>query len=178
MPRYRNGHRDPSAPVDGVFLLRPESAPDEILARIEIQCALEGLAARWAAERGASTAQLELPRACLDEIDDVVKSPRLSAAGFARFLDLNNRFHRLVLGLTHCRTLRLYVEDEPATIFSLPKVARILSSDPARLHALLIIEQDQHHRIIEAIETGMGARAESLVREHASLGRRHLIELP
>jgi len=96
---------------------------------------------------------------------------------FCAVLDLNNRFHRLMLELTHCRTLRLYVEDDPATIFSLLKVQRILSSDPARLHALLIIEQDQHHRIIEAIEAGMGARAEILVREHASMGRRHLIEL-
>ena len=55
-----------------------------------------------------------------------------------------------------------------------PEVTRLMTSNPARLQAFLLIEQDQHHRIVEAVESGMGARAESLVREHGRLARRHL----
>jgi GntR family transcriptional regulator, vanillate catabolism transcriptional regulator len=148
-----------------------------ILARVEIQSALEGLAARWAAERGISATQLESAHDCLAAIDELIEAPELSADSLAQFLALNARFHGLVVEAVQCRTLNQHAEDAPPNILALPRVSQVLASDPAKLRTVLIIEQDQHHRILEAIQTGMGARAESLVREHSLLSKRHLLEV-
>jgi GntR family transcriptional regulator of vanillate catabolism len=149
----------------------------EVFERMEVQGALESLGARWAAERGVSGDQAKPVRDCLREMDRLLPRANNSPAALMQFVRLNNLFHRSLLELAHCPTLSRYAEEEPATIFMIPEVKRIMLSDPKRLSALLVIEQDQHHRIIEAVETGMGARAESLFREHARLARRHLIGL-
>ena len=153
-----------------------QGALHDMLVQLEIQGALEGLAARWAAERGISDPQLESVRDCLSSIDILIGASKLSAQALAQFLVLNDRFHGLVVDAVQCRTLSQYAERPPKSVFAHPRVIQIFASDPERLHAVLIIEQDQHHRIIEAIQNGTGARAESLVREHFLLCRRHLFD--
>jgi GntR family transcriptional regulator of vanillate catabolism len=148
-----------------------------VLARIEIQGALEGLAVRWAAERGISALQREYVRNCLASIDDLIGASERSAEMLTQFLALNAKFHRLMTDVVQCPTLSQHVEKEPVTVFGLPRVSQMLASNPSKLHAVLTIEQDQHYRIVEAIETGMGARAEGLVREHSLLARRHLLDI-
>lgn len=150
---------------------------DVVFAAIEIQGALEGLSARWAAERGTSQAQLDLPRGCLAEIESLLNEPGSSPGGIARYAHLNAAFHRSVAGLSCCKTLSRHTGQEFVDVFALPDVRRILLANPPRMTALLLIEQDQHHRIVEAIEAGLGAVAESLVREHARLPRRYLTPL-
>jgi GntR family transcriptional regulator of vanillate catabolism len=39
---------------------------------------------------------------------------------------------------------------------------------------MLVVAQDQHRQVLEAIASGEGARAESIMREHARLARRNL----
>jgi GntR family transcriptional regulator of vanillate catabolism len=39
---------------------------------------------------------------------------------------------------------------------------------------ILIVAQDQHRSVVEAIENREGERAESIMREHARLARRNL----
>jgi GntR family transcriptional regulator of vanillate catabolism len=167
----------PNLQIDGGPSRRRNGDLQDILARVEIQSALEGLAARWAAERGISAAQLESVQDCLASIDELIGSTELSADSLAQFLALNARFHGLVVEAVQCRTLNQHAEDAPPNILALPRVSQVLASDPAKLRTVLIIEQDQHHRILEAIQTGMGARAESLVREHSLLSKRHLLDV-
>jgi GntR family transcriptional regulator of vanillate catabolism len=150
---------------------------EEVLERIEVQSALEGLGARWAAERGISPAQASAVRACLSEIDALLQTANASVAALLEYARLDRLFHRSVLELAHCDTLSRYTEAEAATVLTVPGVARLMTSNPERLQAFLLIEQDQHHRIVEAVESGMGSRAESLVREHGRLARRHLTAL-
>jgi GntR family transcriptional regulator, vanillate catabolism transcriptional regulator len=171
-PEQQSSLRAPTAPLPVVA-----DRLEKVLDRIEVQSALEGLGARWAAERGISPVQAQPARDCLIEIDRLLGQTQAGPAGLMQYVRLDNLFHRAVLELAQCATLSRYADEEPATIFSIPEVTRAMLSNPARLNALLVIEQDQHHRIIEAVEAGMGARAESLVREHARLARRHLIEL-
>ena len=147
----------------------------DMLVRLEIYGALEGLAARWAAERGISAVQLGAVQDCLKSIDDLIRVSKLSTGSLAQFLVLNARFHGLVMEAVQCRTLSQYAEKPPQSFFAHPRAYQIWASDPKKLHAALIIEQDQHHGIIEAIQNGMGARAENLVREHFLLGRRQLL---
>jgi GntR family transcriptional regulator of vanillate catabolism len=149
---------------------------DAMLARMEVQGALEGLAARWAAERGITASEAKPVRDCLSEIDALLQQ-QISFAGLMQYVRLNTLFHRSVLDLAGCATLSGYSEDEPASVFAITDVTQTMLSNPERLNRLLVIEQDQHHRILDAVESGMGARAESLVREHAQLARRHLIAL-
>jgi GntR family transcriptional regulator, vanillate catabolism transcriptional regulator len=150
---------------------------EEVLERIEVQSALEGLGARWAAERGISPAQARAVRACLREIDALLQTANASVAALLEYVRLDRLFHRSVLELAHCDTLSRYTEAEAATVLTVPEVTRLMTSNPERLQAFLLIEQDQHHRIVEAVESRMGARAESLVREHGRLARRHMTAL-
>jgi GntR family transcriptional regulator of vanillate catabolism len=149
----------------------------DVLVEIEIASALEGLSARWAAERGTSAAQLSSVRLHLAEIESLLGNGSVSAGGLARFALLNCAFHRSVADLACSTTLTRHTGPEPVDIFTRPEVRKLFLADPARISALLLIEQDEHHRIVEAIEAGRGARAESLVREHALLARRHLAGL-
>ena len=168
----------PNGPEPNLASL-PAQSTDElgaVLERMEVQGALEGLAARWAAERGITASEAKPVRDCLSEIDALLQQ-QISLAGLMQYARLNTLFHRAVLELAGCATLSRYSEDEPASVFAISDVMQTMLSHPERLNRLLLIEQDQHHRILDAVESGMGARAESLVREHAQLARRHLIAL-
>ena len=39
---------------------------------------------------------------------------------------------------------------------------------------MLIVAQDQHHQVLQAIERREGARAEAIMREHSRLAQRNL----
>jgi GntR family transcriptional regulator, vanillate catabolism transcriptional regulator len=39
---------------------------------------------------------------------------------------------------------------------------------------MILLGQEQHHAILEAVERGQGTRAEAVAREHAQLSRRNL----
>src|SRR5215510_7411585 len=117
---------DPKLPVNG-GPSRPRNRDlQNILARIEIQSALEGLAARWAAERGISAAQLESVQDCLASIDELIGATELSANSLAQFLALNARFHGLVTEAVQCRTLTQHAEDAAPNILALPRVSQVL----------------------------------------------------
>jgi GntR family transcriptional regulator, vanillate catabolism transcriptional regulator len=173
---FLDDDRDASPPITQEVRARTgDDALHDLLVSLEIYGALEGLAARWAAERGISALQLGAVQDCLKSIDDLIRVFKFSNGSLAQFLVLNARFHGLVMEAVQCRTLTQYTEKPPQSFFAHPRANQIWASDPKKLHAVLIIEQDQHHAIIEAIENGMGARAESLVREHFLLGRRQLL---
>jgi GntR family transcriptional regulator of vanillate catabolism len=146
-----------------------------VIAQIEIQSALEGLSARWAAERGASAEHLAAMRECLGEIEDLLAERDVSDAGITRYARLNTTFHRSLSEVSRSAILNRHASDDLVTLFAMPQVRRALVLNPAQAATLMLIEQDQHHRIVEAIERGLGTSAENLVREHAWLPRRHLV---
>ena len=49
-----------------------------------------------------------------------------------------------------------------------------LHDDEARRRDMLVIAQDQHLQVLDAIEAGEGSRAEALMREHSRIARRNL----
>ena len=65
----------------------------EVFEAIEIRGTLEGLAARLAAEHGASRTDLRNAAECLDEIDEVVRHERIEI-DLPQYVELNARFHR------------------------------------------------------------------------------------
>src|SRR5512140_1906969 len=76
----------------GGFMVKAFSERD-IVDSIEMRGTLEGLAARFAAERGVSVRDLEPLKQCLDEIDSLVRQEPISVEAFSAYVALNARFH-------------------------------------------------------------------------------------
>jgi GntR family transcriptional regulator of vanillate catabolism len=72
----------------------------DILDSIELRGTLEGLAARFAAERGVSSRDLEPLKECLNEIDGLVRQEPISMEAFSSYVALNARFHVLLAELS------------------------------------------------------------------------------
>jgi GntR family transcriptional regulator of vanillate catabolism len=163
--------------VDGIpsggFAVRAFSEAD-VFDAIEIRGTLEGLAARFAAERGVAAGRLSAVRDCLVELDELVNRPRISAEVFDAYVTLNARFHALLTDLADSPALARHIERAVAAPFASPNSFVLAQSLTPAARTVLIVAQEQHRAVIEAIEQREGARAEALMREHAKVAARNL----
>lgn len=134
----------------------------------DVRGALEGTAARLAAEgrhRPAELDRLRRIRDRLEELDDV--TPRT----LDFYMDCNESFHDAILDLSHSPLLKRMV----AKLNTQPFVslnAMAFSTPTLDMSSRTLATAQAHHRaLVDAIENGDGAAAESLAREHARLGR-------
>lgn len=141
---------------------------------IEIRGALEGLAARLAAERGFTAAGLERLKDILQRIDQLVARPAISDDEYATYVDLNEAFHAAVVEMADSPTLAEQLGRSYALPFASPSGFVMAQSDQPEARTMLIVAQEHHRGVVEAIEAREGARAEALMREHARLARRNL----
>ena len=72
----------------------------DILDSIELRGTLEGLAARFAAERGVSARSLEPLKECLADLDQLVRQDPISVEAFSAYVTMNARFHALLTELS------------------------------------------------------------------------------
>lgn len=156
----------------GGFAVRSFSQQD-VFDAIEIRGALEGLAARLAAERG-STARLGPLHACLQQLDELVGLGIHTEEGFAGYVSTNARFHALVVDLAESPTLKRQIDRVVSLPFAYPSAFVMAQALMPESHQIMMVAQDQHHCIVEAIAGREGARAEALMREHARLAERNL----
>jgi GntR family transcriptional regulator, vanillate catabolism transcriptional regulator len=159
--------------ASGGYVVRAFSERDAIDA-IEIRGSLEGLAARLAAERGVTPMQLAPLRLCLDEIDEVIEDAATSITAFSQYVSLNARFHAELMALADSRTLERQIERVIALPFASPSAFIMMQSAVPHARLILTVAQDQHRVVTQAIAAREGARAESLMREHARLAIRNL----
>ncbi|KWV58122.1 GntR family transcriptional regulator [Bradyrhizobium macuxiense] len=157
----------------GGFTVKGFSERD-VLDSIELRGALEGLAARFAAERGVSSRDLEPLKGCLDEIDSLVQRDRISIEAFSSYVTLNARFHVLLTELSRSPSLIRQIDRASALPFASPSGFVMTQSELPQAHETLLIAQDQHRVVVDAIENREGARAEAIMREHARLASRNL----
>jgi GntR family transcriptional regulator of vanillate catabolism len=141
---------------------------------IEIRGAMEGLAARLAAERGAGRGALDDLASCLDEIDGLMARPELSLDDFSNYVRLNARFHTELVALADSPLVARQVERAAALPFASPSGFVMAQSQLPQARAILTIAQDHHRCVLRAIENREGARAEALMHEHARLAHRNL----
>ena len=146
----------------------------DILDAIELRGMHEGLAARFAAERGISAIGLQNLRDLLARLDDVVEGIAAGRPVFEAYVDLNARFHRELVALSESRVVERQVERIVALPFASPSAFAIVQADQPDARKIIVIAQDQHHAIVEAISQREGARAEALMREHSRLAVRNL----
>jgi GntR family transcriptional regulator of vanillate catabolism len=157
----------------GGFMVKAFSERD-IVDSIEIRGTLEGLAARFAAERGVSVRDLEPLKECLTEIDVLVRQDPISVEAFSAYVALNARFHALLTELSRSPPLIRQIDRASALPFASPSGFVMAQSALPEAHQILLIAQDQHRVVIDAIENREGARAEAVMREHARLAARNL----
>lgn len=157
----------------GGFMVKAFSERD-ILDSIELRGTMEGLAARLAAERGASVRQLEPLKQCLSDIDELVRQDPISVDAFSAYVALNARFHALLNELCGSAPVMRQIDRVAALPFASPSAFVMAQSGLPEAHQILLIAQDHHRAAIDAIENREGARAEAVMREHARLAVRNL----
>ncbi|WP_341914730.1 GntR family transcriptional regulator [Polaromonas sp. YR568] len=161
--------------VNGGYAVRTFSERD-VSEAIELRGTLEGLSARLAAERGVAAAVLAEARACFGQIDGVLSQPALDDEAFLRYVTLNQRFHNLLSEMAASTVIARELERVVALPFASPSGFVVAQANSPQARDMLIVAQDQHRQVLDAIERREGARAEAIMREHSRLAQRNLLE--
>ena len=150
----------------GGFTVREFSHAD-ICDAIELRGTLEGLAARMAAERGANAALAREAQDCVQQLDEVLAPPQLSAAAFSRYVKLNGQLHGLLAQMSGSPLVQRQIERACMLPFASPSSFVMVHTTGTRARDRLVIAHEQHHAVLDAVARREGARAEALMREHA-----------
>lgn len=160
---------------NGGFAVRTFSEAD-VSDAIELRGTVEGLAARLAAERGVPAAALAEARGCLAQIDAVLSRPALDDEAFLRYVTLNQAFHNLLSDMAGSAVIARELERVVSLPFASPSGFVVVQADSPQARDMLVVAQDQHRRVLDAIDRREGARAEAIMREHARIAQRNLRE--
>lgn len=144
---------------------------------IEVRGTLEGLAARMAAERGVGGGLLAEAADCLARIDDLLAQPELTESCFADYVVQNGRFHATLAEMAASELVRRQIERACTLPFASPNAFVLQRATGPRARDVLVVAQDQHRCLLDAIRRREGARAESIAREHARIAQHNLGEV-
>ncbi len=140
---------------------------------IDVRGALEGMAARFAAERLESVAELSEIRACTQRIDRLLQRWR-GIDSFAPYIILNGQFHEQVLKLAKSPMVWRSAQRAFALPFASPNSFVLTLAERKEGREILTTSQIHHRTILDAIANREVARAEAAAREHARLARTSL----
>jgi GntR family transcriptional regulator of vanillate catabolism len=155
----------------GGFVVR-EFTRSDIDDAIELRGVLEGTAARLAAERLESDAELEPMRALCRELDEAVRNPGMGT--FIEYLRLNQEFHVAFHELAKSPQLTRALEHVLALPFAPPSALVMVHAALPGSWEVFFVAQHQHVALVEAISSREGAWAEAIAREHARIARLNL----
>jgi GntR family transcriptional regulator of vanillate catabolism len=139
---------------------------------VELRGVLEGTAARFAAERGATRRDIRALRVINDEIEPLVK--REDYESFEGYMDLNERFHARMLAIARSPLLERALQGIVSLPFGGVNAMVLTEAELPESRRILVIAHRHHDGMIEAIEARQSARAESLAREHARIALTNL----
>jgi len=148
------------------YLVRSFS-PQDVLDAIETRGLLEGLAARRIAERGAKPELIRSLTECLSQGDAILAKRRFESTDEQRYSEMNGRFHTLIVEGAASRIFADTLARNDHVPFASAR-AVAFSRDLAELLPILNYAHRQHHAIVQALENRESARAEALMREHAT----------
>jgi len=154
----------------GGFVVRDFTAAD-IADAIELRGVLEGTAARMAAERWVGNRTLAPLRDAVAAMDALMAN---GLEDFALYVAENERFHTGLLILAASPMLSRAMAQATALPFASPSAFVRAQAELEERRRVLVIAQDQHRCILDAIVARESGRAEALAREHARLARRNL----
>jgi len=160
---------------NGGYAVRTFSERD-VAEAIELRGTIEGMAVRLAAERGVAPVVLAEAHECLRQIDDLLREAALNDDAFSRYVVLNERFHNLLGELSGSSFMGRELERVGSLPFASPSGFVVVQANSPQARDMLIVAQDQHCQVLDAIENREGARAEAIMREHSRLAQRNLRE--
>ncbi len=136
--------------------------PDRLISIFNIRAALEGLAAREAAERGMDDTALAEFRVALVQGDRIMRVGHLRDVDRTVFGEVNAKIHEAILRAADNRMLK----DMIRMCHNMPIFSdrNVLWND----YDWVRRSHDDHHRIFDAIASRDAARAEQLMREHVN----------
>jgi len=143
---------------------------------IALRGMLEGLAARLAAERGCLDKQLAQAHALLVPIDALLASTQLDEAAFGDYVSLNEAFHAWLMETAASDVVRREWERVVGLPFASPSGFVLSQAHSPQARDRLVVAQDQHKQVLEAIASREGSRAEAIMREHSRLAQRNLTD--
>ena len=158
----------------GGYAVRTFSGTD-VADAIELRGTMEGLAARLAAERGVAPDVMAEAQACLDAIDATLAPPTLDDEGFSRYVALNAQFHSLLSRMMGSDAIARELDRIKRLPFASPSAFVVVETGSPQARDMLVVAQDQHRQVLDAIGRREGARAEALMREHSRITRRNLL---
>ncbi|MET0720753.1 MAG: GntR family transcriptional regulator, partial [Tardiphaga sp.] len=135
---------------------------DAIVDAYEIRASLEGVAARFAAERGLSAEERAIVEQSLVAGDKLLERGSFEDGDLTTYRGINGDFHETLLGAARNRMLAEMIRIcHHVPMSSSRNIVAFEHRDVRRRH-------DDHHRIYEAIMAREPYRAEILMREHVS----------
>jgi GntR family transcriptional regulator of vanillate catabolism len=155
----------------GGFAVR-SFAYSDVVDTIELRGLLEGTAARLAAERGASKPLLTQIEKTVSRLDDCFDRADQDV-DFALYSELNTEFHLLLSQLSGSTVIEREIERVTRLPFASPSAFLPSHGRMGGDRKTLMMAQEQHRAIVEAIQRREGARAEALAREHAHTAKRN-----
>ncbi|EJE54305.1 transcriptional regulator [Acidovorax sp. CF316] len=158
----------------GGYAVRTFSETD-VADAIELRGTMEGLAARLAAERGVAADMMAETEQCLDEIDTVLAPRSLDDEGFSAYVALNARFHHLLSRMVGSDVIVRELDRVKGLPFASPSAFVVVQTHSPAARDMLVVAQDQHRQVLDAIGRREGARAEAIMREHSRITRRNLL---
>jgi GntR family transcriptional regulator of vanillate catabolism len=112
-------------------------------------------------------------RALIDRMDVEVHSSD-NEGSFLRYTKLNESFHAYFLQAARSPVLTRAVEGMVALPFASASAFVLAQGELPESREILLLAQQQHRAIVDAIERREGARGEALGREHARIAIRNL----
>ncbi|MES2536666.1 MAG: GntR family transcriptional regulator [Pseudomonadota bacterium] len=144
---------------------------DDVLGAIDVRGVLEGLAARIVAEKGVSEALGGALRQCLAIGDGIFSKPSLLPGDEALYVEMNRRFHALILEAAGNQALsNILVLNDRLPFAAASAVAFDKSGADWHFKTLSHAHQ-QHHAIVDALEARESVRAEALMAEHTNASK-------
>jgi GntR family transcriptional regulator of vanillate catabolism len=148
------------------FVVRSFTAAD-ITDAIDLRAVLEGMAVRRVAEQGTTKGFSREMRACLEDGDAIFAKRCVTEEDEATYAAMNSRFHELIAAAADSSILSDAIERNSRIPFAGASALAFDKFDLDRMYDLLYYAHRQHRCIFAALESGHGARAEALMREHA-----------
>lgn len=144
-------------------------ALSEIVDAYDIRAQLEGLATRFAAERGFSAQERAAIEQSLHDGDALLEKGVFETGDMSRYRIINGNFHDTILGAAKNRMLGEMIRIcHHVPVSSSRNIVAFEHRNVRRRH-------DDHHRIYEAILAREPYRAELLMREHVASVKSSLV---
>ena len=88
---------------------------------------------------------------------------------------LNAQFHHLLARMVGSDLVVRELERIKSLPFASPSAFVVVQTHSNAARDMLVIAQDHHRQVLDAIERREGARAEAIMREHSRITRRNLL---